>query len=175
MSDNGRVSLIFVLNLLLYFIAGEVNFLLGNWSIHLHMDALLILFFGIYLTRISSLVYTALLGFLADALHPAPPGTYVAGYLFLWLFFVWFSRRIRRQNKTHIRALAASGQAIWLVALSVILGMDQLDQPFYWHRIIHDLLLSLAFVYAFAWTWCNLQKKFLHGLGWDLEAHITRM
>lgn len=175
MSENGRISLIFVLNLLLYFVAGEVNFLLGNWSIHLHLDALLILFFGLHLNRISSLVYTALLGFLADAVLPAPAGTYVAGYLCLWLVFVAFQRRIRRQNKSHVRALAAASQACWILVLSLLLGHQQWDQWSYWHRVLHELLLSSAVVYVLAWPWCEFQKQFLYTLGWDLESEISRM
>jgi cell shape-determining protein MreD len=174
-SDNGRISLIFLLNLMLYFLIGEMNFLVGKYAVHLHLDALLILFFGIYLSRLSSLVCSALLGFLADAMHPSPVGTYVVGYLFLWVFFVWFHHRIRRQNKTHVRALAASGQAIWLVYLSIAFGLNQLDQPSYWHRVAFDLSLSVAIVYALAWPWCNIQKRLLYTLGWDLEAQMPKM
>lgn len=175
MSDNGRISLIFLFNLLLYFVAGEVNFLIGNWSLHLHIDALLILFFGLHLNRLSSLVYATILGFLADSLHPAPDGLYVAGYLSLWLFYVAFQRRIRRQNKSHVRALAAGVQACWILALSIILGLQQWDQWSYWNRVLHELLLSTGVVYALAWPWCNFQKHFLYSLGWDLESEISRM
>ncbi|MEX0326308.1 MAG: rod shape-determining protein MreD [Puniceicoccaceae bacterium] len=175
MSDNGRISLIFLLNLILYFVAGEINFLLETWSLRLHLDALLILFFGLHLNRISSLVYTAILGFLADSIHPAPEGTYVAGYLFLWLLFVNFQRRIRRQNRTHVRAVAAGAQAFWLLALAVFLGFQQWDQWIYWQRILLDLFFSAAVVYALAWPWCYFQKQFLYNLGWDLESEISRM
>jgi hypothetical protein len=171
-SDNGRISLIFLLNLFLYFLAGEINFLIGNWAIHLHLDALLIFFFGVYLGRTSGLVCAALLGFLADAMHPAPEGTFIAGYLFMWVICVWFHNRIRRQNKTHVRSLAASVQAVWILFLSFLLGSGQLDQPAYWNRVGLDLILSVAVVYAMAWPWCNIQKNFLHALGWDLESQM---
>jgi cell shape-determining protein MreD len=174
-SDNGRISLLFLLNLALYFIAGELNFILGNWSIYLHLDALLIVFFGLHLSRMSGLLYTTLLGFLADALHPAGPGTYLAGYLCIWMFFVWCQRRIRRQNRNHVRLITVAAQSAWLVALALLLGREQLGSVAYWSRVIHELLLSAAIVFVAAWPWCKLQRSFLHSLGWDLESEMTHL
>jgi len=175
MSDNGRISLIFACNLLLYFIIGQLNFLLGDWAIHIHLDALIVLFFGLYLSRISSLLFTSLLGFLADAMHPAPAGTYVVGYLCLWLFYVWCQGRIRRQNRIHLRSVAAIAQGIWLIALGLTLGSGQWSEGAYWNRIIYEMVLSVGLVFVFSSPWCKFQRKLLYSLGWDLEAQMTHL
>ena len=170
MSDNGRISVLFLLNLLLYFLAGEFNFYLTQWSVYLHLDALLIVFFGLYVSRTSSLVFTALLGCLADAMNPAPGGTYLIGYICLWMYFVWCQRRIRRQNSIHVRAVTAVGQLLWMGVLLAVAGTAQWGSLVYWGRILAEVLLSAVVVYLLAWPWCRFQKQFLYSLGWDLEA-----
>lgn len=173
MSNSGRVSLLFLGNLFLFFAVGELNHLISGWSIFLHIDALLVVFFGLYLTRISSLLYTVLLGFLADGLHPVPFGTYAAGYLFLWLFFVWCQRRIRRQNRLHIQTVATVGQLLWLTALTLTMGRHMLGEPFFWQRLLLESILSCTTVFVCAAAWCRFQKNLLHSLGWDLDAQMS--
>jgi cell shape-determining protein MreD len=172
-SDNGRISVLFGVNLLLFFAAGEINNLLSGWAIHLHLDALLVIFFGLFLKRISSLLCTALLGFLADALHPVPAGTYAAAYILLWLFFVWCQHRIRRQNRLHVRTVAAVGQFFLLSGLTLLtswsLGLGSLS----WQRIALEILLSCLVVFLCASFWCRFQKNLLYAMGWDLEAQMS--
>ncbi len=170
MSDNGRISILFLLNLLLYFLAGELNFYLAHWAVHLHLDALLIVFFGLYVSRTSSLLYTALLGGLAGAMNPLAGGTYIIGYVCLWMYFVWCQRRIRRQNSIHVRAATAVGQLLWMLVLVLFDGTYQWGSTAYWGRFLTELLLSTVVIYLLAWPWCRFQKKFLYTLGWDLEA-----
>lgn len=173
MTDNGRLSIIFLLNLALYFIAGELNVFASNWSIHFHIDALLVIFFGIYLNRSSSVILVALMGLLADSVHPAPMGTYFAGYLFLWLFFVWFQRRLQRHNKSHIRSAAAAGQALFIICLSLLLSKGQFTHLLYWNRVLTDLLVSTLLVFLLSWPWCQFLKRMLHTLGWNIEAQMS--
>ena len=173
MSDNGRVSLLFLANLILLFVVGEFNHVISDWGIHLHADVLLVVFFGLFLTRISSLLYTVLLGFLADALHPVPFGTYAAGYIAMWLFFVWCQRRIRRQNRVHIQTVAALAQLFWMAALTVLMGRHLLGEVYFWQRLLLDTILSCTVVFVSAAAWCALQKKLLHFLGWNLDAQMS--
>ncbi|MGC9450390.1 MAG: hypothetical protein ACP5I4_02995 [Oceanipulchritudo sp.] len=173
MSDNGRIAILLGANLLLFFAVGEINNLLSGWSIHLHLDALLVVFFGLFLKRISSLLYTALLGFLADALHPVPVGTYAAAYILLWLFFVWCQRRIRRQNPLHVRTVAAVGQLLLLTGLTLLTSRTLLLDALFWQRIGVEILLSCLVVLLCASFWCRFQKNLLHAMGWDLEAQMS--
>ncbi len=175
MSDNGRISLKFLCNLVLYFIVGELNFFLGGLPLHFHPDVLLVLFFGLYLRRLSGLVCACLLGFVEDALAPLPHGTYVVGYLTLWLFLVWGQRHIRRQNRIHVRALAALGQLVWLAALTLVASRFGEGQSFYPGRTLMEILFSVGLTYALAWPWCQFQRNLLHGLGWDIEAEYSQL
>mgnify|MGYP000070424193 FL=1 len=175
MSDNGRITLIFLCNLLLYFIVGELNFFLGGLSLHFHADALLILFFGLYLGRMAGLVSATLLGFLADSVSPVPHGTYVIGYLGLWLFLVWGQRRIRRQNPVHLRTLAAATQILWLLLLTLHLRTGMEPNTVYWQRILMEILFSGSLTYALAWPWCRFQKNLLYSLGWNIEAEYSQL
>lgn len=175
MSDNARVTLLFFSHILLYFIIGQLNSLLGGWSLHLHLDALLLVFFGLFLNHMKGLVFSALLGFMADAVHPVPYGTYLIGYVLLWAFFVWSQRRIRRQNPLHVRIITVIAQSLWLLGLALFLGTGLWTEWTYWQRILVDLLASALVLFLFAWPWCHLQKKLLYSLGWDLDAQLTRM
>lgn len=175
MSDNGRISLIFICNLLLYFLVGELNFMLGSLSLHFHADALFIIFFGLYLGRLGGLVSATILGFFADSVSPVPYGTYVIGYLSMWLFLIWGQKRIRRQNHTHVRFLAALTQFFWMVMLSIVIFSQDSMNTVYWNRILMEILFSTVLVYVFAWSWCRFQKNLLYSLGWNIEAEMSQI
>lgn len=175
MSDNGRISLIFFSNLLLYFVVGECNFILSGLSLHFHADALLIVFFGLYLGRLGGLISATILGFLADSISPVPHGTYVIGYLTIWLFFVWGQRRIRRQNHMHVRSLAVVAQMLWMVLLSLVLMSRDSMATFHMGRIVSEMLFSGALTFLLAWRWCQFQKQLLFWLGWNIEAEMSQI
>lgn len=175
MSDNGRISLIFAFTVVAYIAIGELNTLISGWSVYLHMDALLLVFFGLYLNRISGLLYTALLGFLVESMYPVPGGLYLIGYLGIWLFFTWCQRRIRRQNPYHVRGVVVAIQALWMLVLAFVLGGESIGTLVYWHRILVEILASALIIYLLTWPWCLFQKKLLYSLGWDLEAQVSHM
>ncbi len=175
MSDNGRIGIIFACHVLLYLLLGEINFLLSPLALHIHGDALLILFIGLYLNRMGGLICVLLIGFIADAAHPVPHGTYVIGYLGIWLFFVWGNRRIRRQNPLQVRALAAGAQFIWLSILTVIMALQTGPLTLHWARIASDMIFSSAIAFLAAGYWCSLQRDILYSLGWNLEAELPKI
>ena len=175
MSDNGRITLIFFCNLLLYFLLGEFNFFLGSLSLHFHADALLVVFFGLYLARLGGLICATLLGFLVDSTSPVPYGTYVIGYLSIWLFIVWGQKRIRRQNHMHVRTLAASAQALWMLILGLVLFSQDFMHPIHWSRIALEILFSSGLTFIIAWRWTRFQKRLLYSLGWNIEAEMSQI
>lgn len=173
MSDNGRISLLFFLNILLYFVLGIINNAVSGFSIHLHLDVVLLVFSGLYLNRLSGLLLAVLLGLLTDAVHPVPAATYLFAYIAFWLFFVWCQRRIRRQNKAHVRSVSIAAQLVWILVLGLLLGRGALGEWVYWQRLLIDAVLSGICLYILVWPWCRLQKQFLYSMGWDLEAQIS--
>ena len=175
MSDNGRVAILFGFNVILMFLIGELNHVLSGYSLRLHLDVLLVLFFGLYLGIWPGLLYAALFGLLADARSPAGNGFFFIAYLLCWLFFVFGQRRIRRQSSAHVRWIAVLAQAAWLATLSLLMGDDLLTSGAYWIRVLTDTALSLALLYAIAWPWCRFQHQMLYSLGWDLEAQPPRL
>jgi cell shape-determining protein MreD len=175
MSDNGRLSLVFLFNILLYFFIGLANNIVSGWSITLHLDALLLIFFALYVTRLSGLVFAVILGLVTDSVHPVPAGTYLIGYLAMWLFFTWCQRRIRRQNPLHVRTVAVAAQIAWIVFIGLFLGRAYLAEWVYWQRLLTDMLVSCTLLFLIVWPWCRFQKKLLYSLGWDLEAQISHL
>lgn len=175
MSDNGRVAILFGLNVLLMLILGEINHALSGFSLRLHLDVLLVLFFGLYLGTWPGLLYAALFGLAADARYPVPLGFFLIGYLLMWLMLVFSQRRIRRQSAVHVRTVAILAQGAWILMISFLLGDDMLTTGAYWLRVLTDLLFSLGLLYALAWPWCRFQHRLLYSLGWDLEAQPPRM
>lgn len=170
MSRNGSISLLFVANLLLMLSLAEANNALGRLGLSVHLDSLLVLFFGLYLKSSLGLIFVLLLGFLNEALHPVPEGTYVLGYLLLWGYLVWWQNRIRLQNPAHIRVVAFSAQLLWMAALSVLFWDGHLPYGVYGLRILLDTLLSALLVLGLAWPWCAFQRRLLLSLGWNLDA-----
>ena len=175
MSDNGRITLIFFCNLLLYFIIGECNFFLDGFSLHFHGDTLLVLFFGLYLGRMGGLVSATVLGFLADSVSPVPHGTYVIGYLSIWLFILWGQKRIRRQNHLHVRTLAVLAQLLWMLLLSMVVFSTDSFTTVYWGRVLSEIAFSIAVTFLAAWRWCQFQKRLLFSLGWNIEAEMSQI
>ena len=173
MSNNARLFLLFALQILLFFGIGLVNSFAARFSVYLHLDALLLVFFGLFLRRTGSLVYVVILGLLAEAMHPVPAGTYLLGYLGLWSFFVWSQKRIRAQNPLQVRSITTAAQILWLLVLTFTLGGEHLLNRLYWQRVLVDLLASGLLIYAMAWPWCSLQKKILYSLGWNLDAQLS--
>jgi len=172
-SDNGRISLLFLFNLILYFLVGEANNSLSALNVSLHLDVLFVLFFGLYIGRSIGLLYTLLFGFLTNASHPVPVGTYLVGYLFLWMFLVWSQHRIRRQNSRHVRSIATIAQVLLIICLSLFLGRQSLGSGSFWQRTFFDLMSSALVVYFLAWPWCRFQHRMLHSMGWNLDAQLT--
>lgn len=172
MSDNGRILLIFLCNLALYFILAEVNNLLSSVALYLHLDVLLLVFFGLYLRRTLGFLFVLILGCLAGASHPAPPGIFLLGYPVLWLLLVRGQRHIARQDPTHVRTLSMTLQLVWLTFLAILLGSGIERTGPMWQRILLESALSTVAVFLLAWPWCQFQKKLLHSLGWNLEAQL---
>ena len=174
MSNNGRISILFLLNGVLYLLLGQLNTVISGFSLYLHADALYIIFFGLFLNRFSGLFYSALLGLLVDAMNPAPNGSFALAYIGLWLFFVWCQRRIRRQNPLHIRTVAILGQFFLLSAVTLIMIGKSGAHAVYWPRLLIDMAFSLVFVFLTASPWCFFQKTLLDSLGWNIEAQLSR-
>jgi len=172
-THNGRLSLLFACNLVLYLVVSEVNGVIGPWTVHLHLDVLYLVFFGLFLRHLGGLLFAALMGLFADAAHAAPAGVFLAGYIGLWLFFTLCQRRVRRQNPAHVRAVAVAGQLLWMGALALVMAMAQPSAPGAWMRLPADLGFSCLVVGFLAWPWCRFQNKLLHTLGWDLEAELA--
>lgn len=174
MSQNARISLLILANLLLYLCVGEINTALSHLSLYLHADVLYLVFFGLFLNRLSGVVYVGLLGFLAEAVRPVPTGLYFVGYMGIWLALVWAQSRIRRQAALHLRWTAVTVQTVWLLFLCLALGFRRLDTWSYWQRFLIEGAFSLFLIGLTAPFWCRLQKDLLYALGWDLDAQINR-
>jgi len=173
MSQNARISLLIVANLLLYFCVGEINTVLARFSLYFHADVLYLVFFGLFLNRLSSAVYVGLLGLLAESVRPVPGGLYLTGYLAMWLAFNWAQPRIRRQSPAHLSWTSAAIQGLWLLFLCLFLGFRQAGSWAYWQRIFTEGAFSLILVALTAPLWCRLQKDLLHSLGWNLDAQVN--
>ncbi len=173
MTHNGRLFVLFTCNLVLYLAVGEFNDAIGPWTVHLHLDVLYVVFFGLFVRHAYGLLYAALMGLFVDAAHAAPTGVFFAGYLLLWLLFAACQRRVRRQNPAHVRVVAAAGQLLWLLALGLIMAVALPSVPGLWTRWLADLALSCLAVGLLAWPWCHFQNRLLYTLGWDLEAELA--
>lgn len=172
MTPAARLRVVFGINLLLYFAIGQLNSVLSGYVVYLHLDALLVLFFGLFMVQSKALVYVVLFGLLADSQHGSPPGTYLLGYTFLWAFFVWCQRRIHRVNPAHVSWIAVSGQLLLMFALAFALAGEARWLPGYWGRLGWEWLCSSLLIYLVAPLWCRVQKEALQPFGWQPEVEM---
>ena len=172
MSRNGSLTLVLLLHLLLFFIVGEANSVLSGWPVYLHVHTLFVIFFSLYLQRAGAGVFLAGLGLLAETLHPVPPGTYLLGYLALWLFLIRGRQQIHRHNIAQLRVLAGLAQAFLLLVLALFLRPGSSLDPVYWQRFQPEAILSVLLCAFLAPPWCRLQLALLYRFGWNLEAEM---
>jgi cell shape-determining protein MreD len=173
MNRNRQIALLYLIHLLLYFAVAELNAALATVSITLHLEALLLLFFGLQLRHFSGIVLAAFLGLLSGAGHPGGPGLMLVAFLLLFAFLVWCQNRIRRQNPLHVRIVAVCGQVLFTVALAFALGRGEWTNPDYWIRLIIDGAFSTLVLFLVAWPWCRFNTLLLASFGWDLESQLA--
>jgi hypothetical protein len=170
MKIPSRLLLLIALHWLAFLLIGELNNLLSPFSLYLHLQALLVAFFGLYLQRLVGAVHAAALGLFTESLHPVPTGSFLIAFLGLWLFFVWARPRIQIQNPQHVRIVATSAQAIFLLALSAWLHPAGLLQSGYLLRVTMEIAGSAALTALLVLPWCRLNRRMLQFTGWNLAT-----
>lgn len=175
MSPSARLRLLFGINLLLYFLVGELNSLLAPRAVYLHLDILFLLFFGLFIAQGQTILYIIVLGLFADARHATPPGAFLISYLLLWAYLVWSQRRIQRQNPSHVSWIALIGQLAFIAVLSLSMADTQLLAFNYWTRVGWEAIWSAVLIFLFAPFWCRIQKSILQEFGWNAEAELRKV
>lgn len=174
MSNNIRVIGIFFFNFFLLIALGELNHNLTSFAVYLNLDVLFLLCAGLYLRLLHGVILAVVIALTMEATNPLPFGTRLIAFLAIWFIIVEFSRRIQRNNPSHVRTLAVILQFVWFLCLSVIAGQEFLDSGTFWLRTGTDLLLSCLTIMLLANFWVNFQCRFLSDLGWNLKAEPQR-
>jgi cell shape-determining protein MreD len=170
MNNSGKALSTLLFQFALLLLLQGVNHLLNPLALSLHLDVLLVLFAGLYLRVLHGVWVALLAGLLVDAYSPLPPGLRALGILGLWVAVVWLRPRIHPSARRNVRLAAALLQAAWLILPALALGAGRMGNWTYWQRFACDLGLSLAVVWLAAPAWCDLQRRYLLALGWDLHA-----
>jgi hypothetical protein len=173
MKDGRHLLILLLCGLGLYFLTGMINNHLATHAVFLHVDALLVVFPGLFLRRLSGLLVVLPLAFLQETATPAAQGTYLFGYLGMWLFFIWAQPRIRRQNTFHLRWVALVAQVLLTLYLLAVVGHTQWQHLAFWQRVLSDTVISCVVIVITVGAWCRFQQRLLQSRGWDLEAEFS--
>lgn len=170
MKRPSQFFLLVALHWFAFLVVGEINNLLAPFSLYLHPQALLIVFFGLYLQRLPGAFHAAALGLFTESLHPVPPGSFLLAYLALWLFFIWARPRIQIQNTNHIRITAVTAQVLFILILTVWLQPASLLQPGYLLRVGTEILFNAVLTAWLVLPWCRLNRLLIQQSGWNLAT-----
>ena len=155
-------------------VIGEANFFLGELGLALHLEALLVLFAGLYFRLIHGVGLAILIGLLADAGEASPWGSYFLILLLLWALVFSVRNRLQSENFAQITVFALALQTIYLAATSLFYAGSFFDQWIYWQRILSEGLLSLFVVFLAAYPWTEFNRLVLREFGWDLNAELRQ-
>ena len=170
MSRAIPVFWIIILNLLLLGAMMEANHLLAPWGVSIHLEAVFVLFAGLYLRVLHGAFLVVILGGSLDATHSPGFGPMLLLLLGLWTLVVYLRTRIRRQIRFQVRMTALGTQLLFLLAATVLFARPAWAMGAFWQRFALDSLLSLTVVALFAVPWGNLQIRLLQSFNWDITS-----
>jgi len=170
MNRRQQILVLFALHLGLAVCIGEINYQLAPHALHLHLDVLLVLFAGLYLRAVHSVVFTAGLGLLCGALYPFAVGGYALVLAALWLVIALTRPHLRREQTLPVTLLAVLVQLLYMLAATVWFHWGHLGEWLVWQRFLIDAALNCALLATFTGRWIRLNISTLFQIGWDIEA-----
>jgi hypothetical protein len=174
MNQRGLYVLAFLLQMLAFAVITELNYSVAQWAVALHLDAVLVLFAGLYFPALPGLLLTSLVALFVGATRPLTSGLSLFLFLTLWLFTLMGRKRIRRERWSHLAGLAIATQVVEIAILAMIHGIPEAWSTLgYLKRMGSDTLLSILAIALLAPFWVRFQARLFTSFGWSLENEVT--
>lgn len=174
MSRRWLYAFAFLLQMIAFTVVMEGNYLLAPNALSLQLDALYVIFPGLYFPALPGLLLSALLALFIGATRPLASTSTLVIFIALWLFTLISRRRIRRDRWGHLVALAAFAQGFEIIIITLKVGRPETwTWGGYLARIGSDALWSLLAIALLAPIWVRFQVRFFQAFGWSLENEAT--
>ena len=167
--------IVFGLHLLLQYTLAEFNEWIAPLGLSLRLDALFVLFTGLYLGVVPGLLITVAMGLLIGAQLPLFHGEYLISLILSWLSVVWMRRMIKRDQPRHIMLLALSLQTALFIGLTLRFHAGLWREAAYLQRLASDCAFSAVVLFFAAAPWCEFQRKLMLSLGWNLNLEAKSL
>lgn len=174
MSQEKRIILVLITNMIAVFLVGEINGLLAHAGLYLCLDAMLLLFPALYMRVLPGMIAVGLTAMLLFALKPFNYTWGVGGMMLMLLVMTRFRGRFRRENPKHVALMAVFANTLVFLAYTVGMGAAAMEGGT-WLRVGADFLLSQAVIWVLAPVWVRLHRKILLLMGVDLGAELQRL
>ncbi|MSU46219.1 MAG: hypothetical protein EXS42_03620 [Lacunisphaera sp.] len=147
-----RWLLVFLANLVLWWLAGLANHYLANSALHLYLSGLFVVYASLRLDRMHGLIAIVLTGLLVDAAEPVPFGTNLLLIGLVHATLLYGRQRFPREGAVFGIVVALFSNLFLFIALSFLLVGANPRPADAWLRLIVDLLVSqLVLVFITPW------------------------
>jgi 3-oxoacyl-(acyl-carrier-protein) synthase len=147
---------------------------LGGYGFGLHLQALLVIFPGLYIAEAGGFLILMALALLEAGARGIPVGASLAAFAGAWLFVVWARRRIHRSHPGHLGMTAGGAQLVFVAIITLLLFRYRLNELAFWVTLLVELALSWAVIYLLTPFWCRFMRQLMSSCGWNPEAQIDK-
>ena len=137
-----RWFIVFLANLLLWWLAGLANHYLATFSVHLYFGGLFVVYAALRLDRKHGFICTVLTGLMVDAVEPVPFGTSVLLFGLIHATLLYGRQRFPRESSIFGIVVALFSNLFLFIALSFLLVGANPRPGEAWLHIFNDLLAS---------------------------------
>jgi rod shape-determining protein MreD len=147
-----RWLIVFLANLLLWWLVGLANNCLAIFSVHLYLGGLFLVYAALRLDHKHGLIALVLTGLMFDAMQPVPFGTNVVLFGLVHATLLYGRQRFPRESSIFGIVVALFANLFLFIALSFLLVGANPRPGEAWLRIFVDLLASqLAILLITPW------------------------
>ena len=154
-----RWLIVFLANLLLWWLVCLANNLLADHSVHLYVGGLFIVYASLRLDWKHGVVATVLTGLTIDAMEPVPFGTSMILLGLVHATLVYGRQRFPREGAVFGIVVALLANLFLVIALSFLLVGANPRPGEAWLRIFVDLLASQVVILVIAPWFLELQAQ----------------
>ena len=137
-----RWLIVFLANLLLWWLAGLANHFLATGAVHLYVGGLFVVYAALRLDRKHGLIAIVLTGLLVDAAEPVPFGTSLVLLGLVHATLLYGRQRFPREGPIFGIVVALLANLFLFLVLSFLLVGDNPRPAEAWLRLFVDLLAS---------------------------------
>lgn len=137
-----RWLIVFLANLLLWWLVGLANHYFANASLHFYIGGLFVVYSALRLDHRNGLIVIVLTGLMMDAAEPVPFGTSMLLLGFVHATLLYGRRRFPREGAVFGIVVALFANLFLIIALSFLLVGANPRPGSAWLRVFVDLLAS---------------------------------